>query len=73
MGGGGEGYGVLDLGQINTCRQVPLQVNFVFLRYRLSRVSFRELLWPVQNALKERNCTKSSNFFRKKAYKTPNN
>jgi hypothetical protein len=29
--GGGGGYGVLGLRQINTCRKVPLQVNF--LRY----------------------------------------
>jgi hypothetical protein len=25
----GEGYGVLDLRQLNTCRKVPLQVNFL--------------------------------------------
>ncbi len=54
--GGGEGYGVLGPRQINTCRKVPLEVNFfrwrhfalpsmnlIFLRYRVSSLFCR--LW----------------------------
>ncbi len=31
--GDGEGYGVLGLRQINTCRKVPLQVNFIMTTF----------------------------------------
>jgi hypothetical protein len=33
---GGEGFGILGLRQINTCRKVPLQFNFLIWRHFLS-------------------------------------